>query len=45
VDYGAGHGVASSADQYHEGMADSFSFLLWQFGRAGIPTTKVAGPH
>jgi prolyl oligopeptidase len=32
VDYGGGHGGGSGADQYRERLADSWSFLLWQFG-------------
>jgi prolyl oligopeptidase len=32
VDYGAGHGVAGTENQYRDEMADSMSFLLWQFG-------------
>jgi prolyl oligopeptidase len=32
VDYGGGHGGGSGAEQYRERLADSWSFLLWQFG-------------
>jgi prolyl oligopeptidase len=32
VDYGGGHGGGSGERQYQERLADSWSFLLWQFG-------------
>ena len=32
VDYDAGHGIGSTKLQYQEEMADTFAFLLWQFG-------------
>jgi prolyl oligopeptidase len=32
VDYGGGHGGGSGRDGYRERLADSWSFLLWQFG-------------
>jgi prolyl oligopeptidase len=31
VDYDAGHGHGSTRDQYLEQLADTWSFLLWQF--------------
>jgi prolyl oligopeptidase len=32
VDYGAGHGIGSTRDQYLEEVADEWAFLFWQFG-------------
>ena len=32
VYYGGGHGGGSGEEQYRERLADSWSFLLWQFG-------------
>lgn len=32
VDYGGGHGGGSGEEQLRERLADSWSFLLWQFG-------------
>lgn len=32
VDYGGGHGGGSGTEGYRERLADSWSFLLWQFG-------------
>jgi prolyl oligopeptidase len=32
VDYGGGHGGGSGANESQERIADSWSFLLWQFG-------------
>jgi len=32
VDYDAGHGIGSTRNQYLEGLADRWAFLLWQFG-------------
>jgi prolyl oligopeptidase len=31
VEYGAGHGIGSTRDQYLKEYADEFAFLLWQF--------------
>jgi prolyl oligopeptidase len=33
VDYDAGHGIGSTKRQREEQLADSWAFLLWQFGR------------
>ncbi len=35
VDYDAGHGIGSSRDQYLQQLADTWAFLLWQFGVRG----------
>lgn len=32
VDYGGGHGGGSGEQEFQEGLADAWSFLLWQFG-------------
>lgn len=32
VDYGGGHGGGSGREGYRQRLADSWSFLLWQFG-------------
>lgn len=32
IDFGAGHGIGSTRDQYLEKKADEWAFLLWQFG-------------
>ena len=32
VDYDAGHGIGSTRDQYMQQLADTWAFLLWQFG-------------
>jgi len=41
VDYGGGHGGGSGEKEYQEALADSWSFLLWQFGVPGFqPQTK-----
>jgi prolyl oligopeptidase len=32
VDYGGGHGTGSGATAVQESLADTYSFLLWQFG-------------
>jgi prolyl oligopeptidase len=32
VDYGGGHGSGSGEKEAQEGLADAWSFLLWQFG-------------
>jgi prolyl oligopeptidase len=34
VDFDAGHGMGSSRSQLREEQADSYAFLLWQFGQA-----------
>jgi prolyl oligopeptidase len=36
VDYGGGHGGGSGEKQFQEQLADSWSFLLWQFGVPGF---------
>ena len=36
LDAQAGHGVGSTAGQIYSEMADSYSFLLWQFGKVGL---------
>jgi prolyl oligopeptidase len=36
VDYGGGHGGGSGANAQEESEADSWSFLLWQFGVPGF---------
>ena len=36
VDYGGGHGGGSGEKQFQERLADSWSFLLWQFGAPGF---------
>ena len=36
LDRVAGHGVGSTADQVDATIADEWSFLLWQFGLAGL---------
>jgi prolyl oligopeptidase len=33
VDYDAGHGIGSTKRQREEQLADSWAFLLWQFGK------------
>jgi len=41
VDYGGGHGGGSGEEEHQESLADSWSFLLWQFGVPGFqPPTK-----
>jgi len=35
VDYDAGHGIGSTRDQYLQQLADTWAFLLWQFGVRG----------
>ena len=32
VDYEAGHGIGSTKEQYRKETADTWAFLLWQFG-------------
>lgn len=32
VNYEAGHGIGSTKDQYQQETADTWAFLLWQFG-------------
>ena len=32
VDYGGGHGIGTGATAVQESLADTYSFLLWQFG-------------
>ena len=32
VDYQAGHGIGSTKQQYQEGLADKWAFLMWQMG-------------
>lgn len=34
VDYSAGHGIGSTREQYLQKRADTWSFLMWQFGLA-----------
>jgi len=36
LDAQAGHGVGSTARQAYSVLADSYSFLLWQFGKTGL---------
>ncbi len=36
LDQQAGHGVGSTAEQTQATLADAWSFLLWQFGLAGL---------
>jgi prolyl oligopeptidase len=36
VDYDAGHGIGSSNTQYENGLADLWSFSLWQMGDAAF---------
>jgi prolyl oligopeptidase len=36
VEYAAGHGMGSTKSQLEEEMADSWSFLFWQFGVPGF---------
>lgn len=36
VDYAGGHGGGSGAEQERQSLADSWSFLLWQFGAPGF---------
>ena len=36
LDRAAGHGVGSTADQVDATIVDEWSFLLWQFGLAGL---------
>lgn len=36
VDYAAGHGMGSTKAQYEDELADSWSFLLWQFKVPGF---------
>jgi prolyl oligopeptidase len=36
VDYGGGHGGGSGQAEFEEGLADRWSFLLWQFGVPGF---------
>jgi prolyl oligopeptidase len=32
VDYHAGHGIGSTRSQRHAEQADTWAFMLWQFG-------------
>ena len=32
IDYESGHGVEDTSKQYHEELADNYTFLLWQMG-------------
>ena len=34
VDYSAGHGIGSTREQYLQERADTWAFLMWQFGLA-----------
>jgi len=36
IDFDAGHGYGSTSRQRNEELADTLSFLLWQFGVAGF---------
>jgi len=40
VEYAAGHGMGSTKSQLEEEMADSWSFLLWQFGVSGFELSR-----
>ena len=33
VEFGAGHGIGSTRNQYLEQLADQWAFLLWQFDK------------
>lgn len=41
VDYDAGHGIGSTKLQYQQEMADTFAFLLWQFGEQDFQPRAV----
>jgi prolyl oligopeptidase len=41
VDFDAGHGHGSTRNQYLEGLADKWAFLLWQFGVEIKSTTDI----
>ncbi len=36
VEFAAGHGMGSSISQYNAELADTYAFLLWQFGVVGF---------
>jgi prolyl oligopeptidase len=41
VEYKGGHGIGATKTQGQEEFADTFSFLLWQFGMPGFkPSSK-----
>ena len=40
IDYAGGHGVGSTKSQRQEGVADMWTFMLWQFGDARFQPAK-----
>jgi prolyl oligopeptidase len=43
VEFDAGHGLGSTRSQFREELADTYAFLLWQFGEPGYqPATPPA---
>ena len=43
VEFDAGHGIGSTRSQLREELADTYSFLMWQFGQPDYqpPATTV----
>ena len=44
VEFDAGHGLGSTRSQFREELADTYSFLLWQFGEPGFTPAPVPTP-
>ena len=42
IDYDAGHGFGSTKKQRYEELADTFAFLLWQFGHPDFQPATTA---